>query len=242
MKAAIEHACTVILLRDAKPSEAGGTEVLMLERTASMSAFAGAWVFPGGKVDPADYLTSDAGSLVPAEAALVAGVREVKEETGLELVADQLVPFSQWCPMQNLRRRFLTWFVLGRAPEGEISINLAEHQQFKWVRPNEALLEHAAGSLTLAPPTWLTLKQLADFGSVESALRSSSERRAPEFKSHLLPESADAALDAVASHIIWSGDEEYPEVDGLRGAKGSRHRLSVSQLPWHYQNTQGENG
>ena len=43
-------AATVILIRD-KP---GGVETLMLRRNRALKAFAGAWVFPGGRVDPSD--------------------------------------------------------------------------------------------------------------------------------------------------------------------------------------------
>ncbi len=42
-------AATVILAKDAEP----GIEVLMLRRNSAI-AFGGAWVFPGGRVDPED--------------------------------------------------------------------------------------------------------------------------------------------------------------------------------------------
>ena len=43
------HAATVILLRDT----GRGPETLMLRRNSKI-AFGGMWVFPGGRVDPAD--------------------------------------------------------------------------------------------------------------------------------------------------------------------------------------------
>jgi 8-oxo-dGTP pyrophosphatase MutT (NUDIX family) len=64
-------ASTVALLRDA----GGGVEVCMLRRPGASSFAAGAIVFPGGALDPADG-TGDAGYAV-------AGVREVLEEVGI---------------------------------------------------------------------------------------------------------------------------------------------------------------
>jgi 8-oxo-dGTP pyrophosphatase MutT (NUDIX family) len=49
------HAATVILLRDG----AGGPEVYLLRRTASMAFAAGAFVFPGGSVDARDQDLAD---------------------------------------------------------------------------------------------------------------------------------------------------------------------------------------
>ncbi len=64
-------ASTVALLRDAN----NGVEVCMLRRPGRSSFAAGAFVFPGGALDPADG-SGDA-------AYAVAGVREVLEEVGI---------------------------------------------------------------------------------------------------------------------------------------------------------------
>jgi len=88
-------AATVMLLRPA----GGGVEVLMLRRVAAMKFAPGAYVFPGGSVDPADYDApvgwhgpdpADFGARLGASAemarALVcAAVRETFEEAGVLL-------------------------------------------------------------------------------------------------------------------------------------------------------------
>ena len=49
---AIAHpAATVVLLRDGDH----GLEVLLVQRNAQLSFHGGAWVFPGGRLDPEDY-------------------------------------------------------------------------------------------------------------------------------------------------------------------------------------------
>ena len=90
-------AATVMLLR---PAGAGaGVEVLMLRRVAAMKFAPGAYVFPGGSVDPADYEAAvgwhgpDPGefgarlgaSAEMARALVCAAVRETFEEAGVLL-------------------------------------------------------------------------------------------------------------------------------------------------------------
>jgi len=83
-------AATIIIFRNS-PS-GGPPEVLMTVRSRNMTFAGGMAVFPGGRVDPADYALGEelsrAGkaSLPPDEAAhQIAAVRETLEETGLAL-------------------------------------------------------------------------------------------------------------------------------------------------------------
>jgi 8-oxo-dGTP pyrophosphatase MutT (NUDIX family) len=75
-------AATLILMR---PAAAGRPpEILMMERAAHMAFAAGALVFPGGRIDPADH--DAAARLAPRledGAARIAAVRETIEETGI---------------------------------------------------------------------------------------------------------------------------------------------------------------
>jgi 8-oxo-dGTP pyrophosphatase MutT (NUDIX family) len=77
-------AATLVIMR---PSDDGGAdEILMVKRSTTMAFAAGAVVFPGGRVDPDDYLVArqHAPALDEADgAARVAALRETLEETGL---------------------------------------------------------------------------------------------------------------------------------------------------------------
>ncbi|HEX3705515.1 MAG TPA: NUDIX hydrolase [Mycobacteriales bacterium] len=90
------HAATVVLLRDAST----GPEVYLLRRSASMAFAAGAFVFPGGSMDPRDMdlgdeawvgrsaadWAQDLSCEEPTARALVcAAVRETFEESGILL-------------------------------------------------------------------------------------------------------------------------------------------------------------
>lgn len=71
-------AATLILVRDRGP---GPPELLMVERAGGMAFAAGALVFPGGRIDPADRAL--AATLGEDDGARVAAIRETIEETAV---------------------------------------------------------------------------------------------------------------------------------------------------------------
>ncbi len=77
---------TAVLVRDASE-----LEVLLLKRAEATAV--GDWVFPGGKVEPADVVAGDPSSLASATRA---AVRETREEAGVDLAATALAPISRW--------------------------------------------------------------------------------------------------------------------------------------------------
>jgi 8-oxo-dGTP pyrophosphatase MutT (NUDIX family) len=77
-------AATLVIMRPA--SDGGPDEILMVKRSQTMAFAAGAVVFPGGRIDPDDYLVARQhgfGDGDPDGAARVAALRETLEETGL---------------------------------------------------------------------------------------------------------------------------------------------------------------
>ena len=82
-------AATLILVRE-RPG--GAPELLMVERAGGMAFAAGALVFPGGRIDPADR---DLATALAVDAGAVAAIRETIEETavpvGLSPLPDERV-------------------------------------------------------------------------------------------------------------------------------------------------------
>ncbi len=79
-------AATLVIFRNSRTG--GPPELLMVTRARSMSFAGGAAVFPGGRVDPADYaLAQDLGGSLPNDEAAhrIAAIRETLEETGLAI-------------------------------------------------------------------------------------------------------------------------------------------------------------
>lgn len=80
-------ASTVIIFRN-NPISSMPPEILMVQRAKEMRFAGGACVFPGGRIDPADYTLAK--ELAPHEPPLlsvarIASIRETLEETGLML-------------------------------------------------------------------------------------------------------------------------------------------------------------
>ena len=212
-------AATVILVRDA----AGGIETLMLRRNSKL-AFGGMWVFPGGRVDEADR--AGPGPADELAAARRAAVREAQEEAGLAVLEPGLVPFSHWTPPAIAPVRFHTWFFLAPAPAGRVAIDQGEIHEHAWLRPAEALRRRDAQEIELAPPTFVTLFELARFGSVERALAAASARQPERYTTRI----AKSPGGVVA---LWHGDAGYEAGDAT--LPGPRHRLWMQGAGWRYE-------
>jgi len=225
----IPVAATVVLLRDS----VRGVEVLLLERP-DRGSFAGAWVFPGGKVDPGDREGADA---TEEDVARRAGVRETAEEVGLHLDPAELVTLSTWDPPPGLPLRIRTWFFLAPAPAPAQPLRPApaEVVATQWTTPADALAAHGRGELILYPPTWVTLHGLRDLADADSALAASRLGGIRRFDTVARP-GEDGPM------LLWQEDGEY-DPGGLGGAGGpagaARHRLEVGALPWRYIRTHG---
>jgi 8-oxo-dGTP pyrophosphatase MutT (NUDIX family) len=211
---------TLVLLRDG----AADMEVLLLRRGRQLSAFAGAWVFPGGATDPADGPT-DGWDAIPAVARHTA-VRELQEEAGLAIPPDALVPLSRWTAPVIMPRRFDTWFFLAEAPTDPVRVDQSEIHDHRWVSPRQALEDHRAGHMVLAPPTWVTLCHLTAFPGCDAALAAAGAQRPYHFAPRVVKQGPDMCF-------LYGGDEAYAH---LRiDQPGPRHRLWVRKDDWQYE-------
>ena len=157
-------AATLVVIRD---SDAGSPELLMVERPRTMAFAGGAMVFPGGRIDPADW--ESANSL--EQAAARAAVRETAEETGLEVALDTLVPFARWRPDNVRHRRFDTFFFIAPCPPdaGPLLPQPGECEQALWISAAAMLAEIEASRASAIFPTIRNLERLARLSSFEHA-------------------------------------------------------------------------
>jgi len=151
-------AASVLVLRD------DPLEVLMILRHENSSFVPGAWVFPGGAVDPED---GQPGTL---DAARAAAIREVFEETAIRLDGE-LVPTSRWITPVGLPKRFDAWFFLASVPR-DIPVTLQESEavDYVWIAAKDALARRR--ELKMVFPQISNLEHIANATSVTELLAS----------------------------------------------------------------------
>ncbi|RZU62932.1 NUDIX hydrolase [Zhihengliuella halotolerans] len=253
-------AASAVVVRDGP----AGLEVLMLRRL-DRGSFAGAWVFPGGYVDPEDtseeYRHDAAASWgadvpvreVPAglrAAARAAAVRETEEETGLLLDSGNLVPLTCWVPPVGAPKRMRAWYFLAPLTAGAdapVRLSPGEHAEAEWLTPADALARHGAGEMLLVPPTWVTLHELATLAgsatvadAVAAAEARASGGSGVEFEAFRSQQFAEGGR----KYVLWHGDAGWEDELAAAGhgphlpgapPTAGTHRLDVTDLPWTYE-------
>jgi 8-oxo-dGTP pyrophosphatase MutT (NUDIX family) len=185
-------AATVVVLRPARRRRgraaaggatagraAAGFEALLTVRPSTMVFGPGIAVFPGGRVDAADRVAV-AGADDPLAAHRAAAVREAREEVGLDLDPDALVPLSRWVTPPPSERRFDVRFFGALLPPGaRVRRHRGEVDSVAWRTPRAGLRAMAAGRLALWQPTAVTLQQLDGLASLDDLRRAFAPSAGP---------------------------------------------------------------
>jgi 8-oxo-dGTP pyrophosphatase MutT (NUDIX family) len=99
-------------------------------------------------------------------------VSRLRDE-GLSLATDKLFYFAHWVTPEVLPIRFNARFFAAVAPPGQqASPDGKETVEARWILPQDALAEHEAGKLKLAPPTFHSLTDLGKFRTADEAIAS----------------------------------------------------------------------
>lgn len=227
--APIRSAATVIVVRDGTD----GLETLLLRRHSDIAFHGGSWVFPGGRIDEADYGTTAPPVDPMAEdhepAARVAAVREAFEEASLHLDPRDLIPFSHWTTPALRVKRYATWFFVVAAPVGEVRVDGSEITEHRWLSPGSALAARDSGEIELPPPTYVTLQRLSGSSTVAEVLAEAAEAPYLRFEPHI-------RLIEGGFVSIYEGDVAYAD-ESLFEAPGPRHRLYAVSPAWRYENS-----
>jgi 8-oxo-dGTP pyrophosphatase MutT (NUDIX family) len=209
-------ASTVVVVRPT----ADAVEVLLVRRNDRIAFMGGAFVFPGGRVDPADHevpVEHDFLREPPRFADLStrdelpyrrAAVRELSEEAAVSMEVDALIPIAHWVTPGGEAKRFDTRFFLAVMPAGqEAQHDAAEMTELVWCTPSDAIARSLRGEMMLPPPTWTTLRQLEPHVTLPSALQWA--RTAPIVRVEpTLLKHGDTRL------LILPGDPAYPTIAG----------------------------
>jgi len=211
---------SVLLLRD----HDGPPEVLLVRRNSNIAFHGGSWVFPGGKVDPADAHEADAND----ELALArrAAAREVHEETGVRVGHDTLREFSHWTTPTQMPKRFATWFFITVVPsDTPVTIDESEIVDYRWVSMSDALEQRARDEIELPAPAFVSLTKLSTFASAGAIIEGMHRRTVERFAPRVVK------LDD-GRCALYQDDAGYEAVD--MAVPGSRHRLIMRKSAWEY--------
>lgn len=230
--AELRPAATVVVLR---PSARGGVEVLLVKRNDRVAFMAGAYVFPGGRVDDADraavpdarfvHEPSRFQDLSPAEehGFRAAAVRELAEEASVVIGVDDLVPFAHWVTPEIEIRRYDTRFYLAVMPAGqEARHDEGEMTELAWLAPSEAIDQCRRGQIMLPPPTWTTLRQLERHRTVEDIVSWARQRSIVRVE----PGFVKAAGESI---LTLPGDPTFPTIEGWEVPEETRFVLKEGQ-------------
>ncbi len=242
-------ASTVVLVREG----ISDIEVLLLRRNAKLNFAGGNWVFPGGRIDDADFVADDIsgdssaarkdrelsseGAWPAGEftAAIRAAVRETQEEAGLDIEINDLIYFSHWVAPPLMPKRFSTWFFITALEVGmsnAVEIDGGEIHEHRWISPTEALSLAMAKEFNILPPTLVTLTEMAQHKTTASLLNYYDQRNPVVFRPHVYMggEQNDGRM-----FFLYEGDAGYENTDP--DASGLRHRVSLLDEQWAYENT-----
>lgn len=99
------------------------------------------------------------------------------EKRALVLRSDLLAPWAHWITPEFEPRRYDTRFFVAAIPESQRTRDVSgEADTVAWMRPREAADGVDAGTMQMLPPTYVTVAELASFGSVSQAMTKSRNR------------------------------------------------------------------
>lgn len=220
-------ASTVVLVRGGGE----GLEVLLLRRNQSLSFAGGLWVFPGGRIDPEDYIDGAGRPIAPEDierAARFAAVRETREETGLAINEADLEYFSHWTTPAHHTKRFATWFYIAPVigDSDQVKVCGSEIVEHRWCTPQAALADQGEQLIEMMPPTFVTLTELSKCETVAQTMAYFREQAIAAFEPRLTKTDAGIAM-------LYFGDAGYETMD--QDAAGPRHRVWKLDKGWRYE-------
>ena len=216
MTATPRPAATVIVVRDATD----GFEVLMVRRNDHVAFMAGAYVFPGGRVDDHE-LAQAAGDETAAYR--LAAVRELEEEAAVRVEPSDLVMIAHWVTPEIEIRRYDTRFFLVRMPEGQQARHdEGETTELAWMTPREAIARCERGEIMLPPPTWTTLKRMQRHANLDELFEWAKTVAIPRVQPQFFEDNDQKML-------TLPGDPTYPTIEGWDVPDDTRFLLQDGQ-------------
>jgi len=132
---------------------------------------------------------------------------EFLSKRGLAIRSDLLAPWAHWITPRFEERRYDTWFFVAAVPPGQEPQDVSgEADRAEWVRPADAVAAAERGDVSMLPPTWIVLGELASFASITDVMAAAAGRTIIT----TMPGWRDVG-DAV--RVLLPGDPDFPGDD-----------------------------
>ena len=102
---------------------------------------------------------------------------ELLTRRSLVLRTDLLGAWSRWVTPEFEPRRYDTAFFIAALPTGQHARDVSgEAESTVWTTASRAIADHAAGSVSMLPPTVTTLREIAAHATTDSVFEAAAER------------------------------------------------------------------
>ena len=97
---------------------------------------------------------------------------------------ERLELWSWWITPEQEPKRYDTWFFVSFLTEEEAqaaSQDDLETVELCWLTAQEAVTKHEQGDFFLAPPTYITLRELMSFATIDEVRQGARERKVAHY-------------------------------------------------------------
>ena len=155
-----------------------------------------------------------------------ATLRDVLVGERLRLALDTLVHFAHWVTPPSDTRRFDTRFFMTRVPPLQTPAHdETETTHSSWVTAAGAIAKAKADEIILPPPTWMTVREIEPFASVDAALGWARAREVVRREPKLIEQNGQRVL-------VMPGDPEHPDRPDPADRRRSETRFVWTDRRW----------
>jgi len=156
-------------------------------------------------------------------------LRDVLEREQLRLAADALTVCAHWVTPPLDVRRFDTRFFAARLPiDQHPAHDQRETTESRWTTAGDAIAAAKRGDIVLPSPTWVTLRELEPFQTVDAIMSWQRGREIPRREPTLVEQDGvrallmpvdpsydrDGSLERLETRFVWTGDRWLPPKTG----------------------------
>jgi 8-oxo-dGTP pyrophosphatase MutT (NUDIX family) len=145
-------------------------------------------------------------------------LRHIAEQEQFRLALDALTLYAHWVTPVVEGRRFDTRFFVTRLPPRQTPAHdETETTGSGWITAEAALVAGASREIVLPPPTWITLRELQRFASVDEIINWAAARKVRRREPEFVRENDTRTLVMREDRLRFVWTDGYWRPEGLEG-------------------------